>query len=303
MTLKSIRHLGKGGFGVVDLVSDEDGKLYARKTFSVNQPLSDDLVENVRKRFVREAQLQMGLDHRNIVPVTGSALAGEAPYYLMAVADGSLSDDLANDRTLNGRFLSALSDIVAGLEEMHNLEIFHRDLKPQNVLRYGEGDDAYYAIGDFGLISQKDSAISALTTTGMTKRSDHYTAPEITSDLRKASRQSDIYSLGCILHDMVGREERVPCAEIREDGPYEAILLNCTRKDPARRFKTVGAVLDALVSIEPEAAPVRTAAAGQFAEELDSDAVLDEDFWRALNDFLEDRAVGGDTRAILVDEI
>ena len=207
MTLKIVKQLGTGGFGTVELVTDSAGKQYARKTFSLHQQLSPSLEQNVRKRFVREAKIQQSLKHKNIVPVLGAELDGNTPYYLMPVALGTLADDLLKDRTLSGSFLSAISDIVAGLEELHHIDIFHRDLKPQNVLRLSDGANEYYAISDFGLISQKDSTLSKLTTTGMAKGSDYYTAPEITADLKKASPQSDIFSLGCILHDMIGLED------------------------------------------------------------------------------------------------
>lgn len=85
-------------------------------------------------------------------------------------------------------------DILAGLETIHNLSIYHRDLKPSNILRFGEN----YAISDFGLVSLDKSQISVLTQTGMRMGSDKYTAPEITNELKYASRASDIYSAGCI---------------------------------------------------------------------------------------------------------
>ncbi len=70
MNLTVVERLGSGGFGNVDLVTDENGNAHARKTFSVNQPLPTELIPNVRKRFVREAELQLGMSHRNIVRIT-----------------------------------------------------------------------------------------------------------------------------------------------------------------------------------------------------------------------------------------
>lgn len=299
MTLKTINKLGTGGFGNVDLVKDENDDEYARKTFSVNQPLTKDLVENVKKRFIREAKIQESLSHPNIVPVLGGDLDADPPFYLMPVANGNLADDLAKDKKLGGQFLSAISDIVAALDEMHAVGIFHRDLKPQNVLRFGENEDAQYAISDFGLISQKDSTVSKLTQTGMMKGSDYFTAPEITADLRKASAQSDIFSLGCILHEMVGTSDRVPCQEIREDGDYSAILLNCTRNDPKRRFKSVRAVLDAIVSVDPTAPPVTDKGAERIISSLEADEACPLAFWKDLASFLEDNKDANVTRALL----
>lgn len=217
MNLTTVKELGRGGFGIVELVESPQGQRFARKRFSVNQPMPPELIPNVLKRFRREADLQSGIKHRNIVPIFHKELDGDAPWYLMPVADSTLADELAVDRRLNGNFKRAVSDIIAGLEELHGMEMFHRDLKPQNVLRFTDIDGGfYYALSDFGFISLKDSKLSKLTYTGMKKGADYFTAPEMTKDFRTASAQADIYSLGCIIHEMVGLEDRVPCSEIRE---------------------------------------------------------------------------------------
>lgn len=299
MNLKTVKRLGHGGFGIVDLVSDSAGKMFARKTFYSDSKYPPEIVANVRKRFIREARLQKGINHKNIVPVVAEQLTGDSPFYLMPVASSTLAQDLEKDRLLGGRYLSAFSDIVAGLQELHEVEIFHRDLKPQNVLRFGEGENSFYAISDFGLISQKDSQLSKLTTTGMAKSSDYYTAPEITTDLRKASAQSDIYSLGCILHDMVGEGDRIPCAEIREAGHFAGIFRNCTRSVPTSRFKSVSALLDAVVSVGPGTAPPPTPEGSEFIKALESGGVLDESFWGKLVEYVEDQSGNNDSRAIL----
>ena len=189
MVINEVRRIGSGGFGNVDLVQDVlSGKQFARKTFSINQaqPLPPDLAENVKKRFIREANVQYRLTHKNIVPVLFKDLNSNPPSFLMPVAASSLDKDIAQSRNLNGLFLRAIMDILSGLEELHTLQIYHRDLKPQNVLRFDSSEGPYYAISDFGLMSVKDTQISALTHTGMKMGSDYYTAPEIVSDLRKA---------------------------------------------------------------------------------------------------------------------
>ncbi|MDI2072042.1 protein kinase [Bradyrhizobium sp. Mp27] len=300
--LTLIKRIDQGGFGIVDLVESSTGKQYARKTFSKNQPLSDELLANVIKRFAKEVRIQGSVNHPNIVPIIEANLDVSPPYYLMPLADSSLSKDLTADKTLDGSFVSALSDIVAGLEEMHSMQIYHRDLKPQNVLRFKRNagkpeEQKFYAVSDFGLISIKESQISALTKTGMARQSDYYTAPEITKDLRYASVQSDVNSLGCILHDMVGTEDRVPCGEIREGGAFGPILLGCTNKDPKKRFKSAKAVLDAVLSIDPESHPA-TQKSTDFISALEGTDALDPAAWESLADFLDYEAQADDKRAI-----
>jgi hypothetical protein len=301
MPLVSIRTLGSGGFGVVDLVRSDDGSVFARKTLMPTASLPPEAIQNIERRFAREAKTQSGIRHPNIVPVIRAELSASPPYYLMPAAICSLQEDMDRDKTLGGNWLSAIADIVAGLDELHQMGIYHRDLKPQNVLRYpgNEGAPDYYAISDFGLIAMNESRLSVLTVTGMAKGTDYYTAPEITSDLRKASAQSDIYSLGCIMHEMVGIDARVPCHEIRENGDYGAILRNCTRTDPQRRFRSVRSVLDALVSLTTELPAIVATKSAEFGNQLASGDALDEPSWRALIDFVEDDESANDAKAVL----
>jgi len=289
MKLVKIKRLGLGGFGLVDLVENEHGKLFARKTFNAPAAMEPRFADNVRRRFAREARIQSGIRHRNIVPVVYAELDADPPFYLMPAAICSLQDDLQSDKALGGEWLEAIADIVAALDELHGMRIFHRDLKPQNVLRYeAEDGSSYYAVSDFGLIAMNESRISELTTTGMGRNTDYYTAPEITSDLKQASAQSDIYSLGCILHEIVGNGPRVPCAEIKDNGEYAAILRNCTRTDPSRRFRSVRSVLDALTSIEADLPPIIGPKSTEFGLQLESGDPLELPTWRALIETVED---------------
>lgn len=301
MELTVLKELGRGGFGIVELVEDGNGRHFARKRFSVNQPLPDELVPNVRKRFVREAELQSGISHRHIVPILHKSLSGDKPWYLMPVAVESLADEMEKDRRLNGAFKHALSDIISGLEELHGMEMFHRDLKPQNVLKFidDQSSEIYYAISDFGFISLKDSKLSKLTYTGMKKGTDYFTAPEMTKDLRKASAQADIYSLGCIIHEMVGEEERIPCAEIRETGEYGGVLINCTRSNPDRRFKDVSSVREVLFSIEDGSTPAHTQEGASIVDILEGDGQISAQDLARVVEFVEDNQGQPDAAIVL----
>ena len=140
--MKVVRQIGRGGFGTVDLVEDETGAQFARKTFSINQPgeFPADMEDNVKRRFRREARIQSELVHHNIVPVLESDVEAEPPSFIMPLALATLDQEMAASKDLDGHFLEALMDILAGLEEIHQLDIYHRDLKPQNVLKLGSAD-------------------------------------------------------------------------------------------------------------------------------------------------------------------
>lgn len=217
----------------------------------------------------------------------------------MPVASSSLDKDISISRNLNGGFLRAIMDILSGLEELHSMHIYHRDLKPQNVLRFDLNNESFYAISDFGLMSLRDTQLSALTHTGMKMGSDYYTAPEIVSDLRRASIASDIYSIGCILHDFVGTDERIPCGEISSDtSPYAHIMRVCTRRDPSRRFKSVAALRDAILGIDPSTIVHLNAVVTTYTNALENIAPMTVESWRELVNFIEDNTANENSQAI-----
>jgi len=301
--MKEIRKIGYGGFGVVHEVEDSDGLRYARKSYSFNQQSSSaSLDANARKRFQKEVRLQSGIRHRNIVPIINADLSGDPPSFTMPLAEGSLDEDIRKSRTLNGTYLEALLDIISGLEELHFLDIFHRDLKPQNVLHFSHNNENkealdFYAISDFGLVSLRETSFTALTTTGMVMGSDFYTAPEITANLSDATKQSDIFSLGCILHDFVGIKSRIPCNEIKEDGEFSAILLNCTRNNPARRFKSVESVREAILAVNTTT--IEPQDISDAYNLLDSGNELTKDNWEEIITFIEDNESSPEGDAVL----
>lgn len=299
--MQTVRQIGRGGFGNVDLVIDTNGTQFARKTFSINQggDFPPELAENVKRRFIREAQVQAALNHKNIMPVINSSLGSNPPSFIMPLAEASLEKDIQFDRQLGGRAIEAVMDILAGLEELHSLDIKHRDLKPQNVLRLRTPDGERYVISDFGLISVKDTQLSVLTQTGMRMGSDYYTAPEVTSDLKLASFRSDIYSVGCILHDLFGAEDRVPCFEISESGPYSEIMRCCTRRDPSRRFGSVSDLREAILSLGQIHITASEPQVADFITVLTGSGDIPSTTWRKIVDKVEDGYPSTDVKSLL----
>ena len=290
--MQVIRTLGRGGFGVVELVEDQFGNQFARKTFSIHPQaqIPDELIDNARKRFIREAEVQSSINHPNIVPVFNVINTGDNPSYCMPVALATLAEDIKIHSYIDNSGLSPIMDIISALEELHTLAIYHRDLKPQNVLRLQNNNGVqFYAVSDFGLIATDDTQISVLTTTGMQKGSDFYTAPEIVKDLRKASPGSDIYSVGCILHDIFGvGEQRIPCQEIDEDkSNYSDILKFCTKAKVNKRFRSVIDLREAIIEASVNQQPYSPSTLQSFKFLHDDSYQRTDEEWASFCEYLD----------------
>lgn len=207
----------------------------------------------------------------------------------MPLAHNSLEKDTKNGAINSSNFMFPVLDIISGLEEIHSLDVYHRDLKPSNVLRFSDNEGAdYYAIGDFGLMSiTQRTGLTVLTSTAMAKNSDLCTAPEITQHLKNGSIASDIYSLGCIIHDFVGTGSRVPCNEIVDRSTYSDILSTCTKNDPKKRFKNVTSLRDLLATFDTESFDVKTEIGIRITEYLSRNPViLNENEVEEITDYI-----------------
>lgn len=283
MSYTTGRLLGRGGFGNVYVATDGAGVEYAIKFFAQNQPMSAEILENVRKRFIKEVRIQKSVEHDNIVPIL-EAWEGKELSYLMPKATCSLADEIEKDKgEVAGRYMEIISDIAAALGHLHAMQIYHRDLKPQNILRFDlPNGKVQYKISDFGLISLRESNLSNLTATGMRKGSDAYTAPEITQKLSAAVPQTDVYSLACILHDLVDDGIRVPCGIIKSGTSFADIFSVATRADPKGRFPSAKSFVDAVAAVAFSAGVPAIPAFEDIASSFGTAAEADPSFWNAV---------------------
>ncbi|WP_334183213.1 serine/threonine protein kinase [Novosphingobium sp.] len=249
-TYTTIREIGRGGFGVVEEVEDEDGERFATKTLVYSHGATEDDKAALRARFEREVKYQRAIAHRHVVPILGRNLKDDPPWFVMPLAEGSLQKEIRDDRTLGGKPRKAIFDLLAGLEEIHRLGYKHRDLSPGNVLRFrDEEGSVYYAISDFGLMSPQAGVTTTLTDTNVAGGTVPYRAPECSTSFRRATEQADIYSVGAILHDIFGTGARVPHAELRANGPVGDVISKCTKTNPRRRYKNVQELREALYDV------------------------------------------------------
>jgi serine/threonine protein kinase len=236
--------LGSGGFGSVYKAWD-DG-LEADDGIHAVKFLAESARENAEAvaRFKREVKLMRGLDHPNIVEIVDADVDAEAPYFVMPRADTSLHELIeqgVNEDEVD-RIFALILDAMA---YAHANRTIHRDMKPLNVLMYGEVP----RVSDFGLGKNLSSDSTTLTDTTAHVGTFIYMAPEQLADATTADERSDIYSIGKTLQQMVTR--RLPLTQFMADVPrkYRYLIERCTEQEPSDRYQAVDAVREAFEQV------------------------------------------------------
>ena len=196
------RELGGGGMSKVFVADDP---AIGRRV--VVKVLSPDLAAGVNvDRFKREIQLAGSLHHPRIVPVLGAGQSGDdVLYYTMPFIEGETLRALVDrERQLPlERALAIARGVADALHHAHGRNIVHRDIKPDNILI--ERETGRPVVADFGIARAIERAAddSAVTSTGFTLGTPTYMSPEQAGAERDVDGRSDIYSLGCVLYEML----------------------------------------------------------------------------------------------------
>ncbi len=252
------RELGQGGMAVVFLAQDlrHDRKVALKV-------LRPDLSAAIgAERFLREIKLAAGLNHPHILPVYDSGEAGGLLFYVMPNMEGrSLRERLQRERQLPlSEALAITREVASALDYAHRHQVVHRDIKPENILLH-EGSAM---VADFG-IGKALSADASLTQTGMVMGTPTYMSPEQASGETDVDGRTDLYSLACVLFEMLTGEppftgataqaiiakrfiSPIPKVRVTRDVP-EAVDVAVSRalaRTPVDRFPTAAQFIEAL---------------------------------------------------------
>jgi serine/threonine-protein kinase len=283
------RKLGEGGMAVVFLARDE--RHDRNVALKVLRPTLASEIS--AERFLRKIRIAAKLTHPHILPLYDSGEADGFLFYVMPTMEGrSLRERLDKEPQLPlDEAIRIAQEVASALDYAHRHGVIHRDIKPENILLH----EGAAMLADFGIGKAVSSAERDITLTGMAIGTPAYMSPEQASAESEVDGRSDLYSLGCVLYEMLSGEPPytgptaqaviakrlgapVPHVKVVRDvaEPVDAVVTRALARTPVDRFASAAEFAAALRDAESGTlhTPEAVAAVGQATSGVKSVAVL-----------------------------
>ena len=156
-------------------------------------------------RFLVEIKTTANLQHPHILSLHDSGEVEGTAFYVMPYVEGeSLRDRLSREKQLPvDDAIRIAREVADALHYAHEHGVIHRDIKPENILLQG----GHALVADFGIaLAAAKTGGSRMTETGMSLGTPHYMSPEQAMGERELDARTDIYALGCVVHEMFAGE-------------------------------------------------------------------------------------------------
>lgn len=255
--------LGKGAMGTVYLGKDPKiGRTVAIKTMPLSSEFEDDMLEEVKSRFFREAETAGRLHHNNIVTIYDVGEEHDLAYIAMDFLQGMDMSKLTKKENLLSvdEVFNVIIQVADALNYAHEQNVVHRDIKPANIIY--DRRTKKPTVTDFGVAHITDNT---KTKTGTILGTPSFMAPEQLAGTSVDGR-SDLFSLGVTFFQLltgelpfvadsisslmfkITNEEPRDVLKIRPDLPIcvKAIITKSLQKDPEKRYQTGEELIKAL---------------------------------------------------------
>lgn len=252
--------VGRGGCAVVYRARD----LRHHRDVAVKIVACDDAGSFGSQRFTHEIEIAARLQHPYIVPLLDSGRTEGALFYVMPFIEGeTLRQRLEREGMLPlDDALAIARDVAEALDAAHAVGVVHRDVKPSNILL----QQSHAVVADFGIALTLESSATRMTATGMVVGTPYYMSPEQAAGELRIDARSDVYSLGCVVYEMLAGEVPFPgggAQAVRAKHLHAAVpdvtilrptlpvavqevLARALAKAPTDRYPSAGALVTAL---------------------------------------------------------
>jgi eukaryotic-like serine/threonine-protein kinase len=252
--------IGRGGMATVYLAHDiRHGRSVAIKVLhpELGAAIGPD-------RFLREIQVVARLQHPHIVALYDSGEASGRLFYVMPYVKGeSMRERLKREGPFTpSEAERVVREVADALDHAHSEGVVHRDIKPDNIILDGH----HAMVTDFGIARALSESTSTLTQTGVVIGTPAYMSPEQISGDSIIDGRSDIYSLGCVLYEMLAGKPPFAAdsvqammvmrfakpapslepVEARANDALKSVISTAMQLSPAERFQTARDIVKAL---------------------------------------------------------